>query len=62
MTANQPEIRLTTSKDQAKLLLGVKGLHLEVARDNQRTKLLYAKHGFESRDRYHMMSLPLKME
>jgi len=36
--------------------LGVKALHLEVARDNQRAKSLYAAQGFESREQFHMMS------
>lgn len=36
--------------------LGVRVLHLEVGLDNQRAKRLYLRAGFESRDRFHLMS------
>ena len=36
--------------------LGVKALHLEVARDNQRARSVYEAQGFESRHQFHMMS------
>ena len=39
--------------------LGVKGLHLEVARNNHRARALYAAHGFDSREQFHMMSRTL---
>jgi len=42
--------------------LGVKGLHLEVARDNLRAKALYEAHGFQSREQFHMMSRLLSGE
>jgi ribosomal protein S18 acetylase RimI-like enzyme len=35
---------------------GVKALHLEVARDNDAARRLYARAGFESRDRYSLMT------
>lgn len=36
--------------------LGISALHLEVAAGNHRARSLYAKLGFESRDRFHLMS------
>jgi ribosomal protein S18 acetylase RimI-like enzyme len=39
--------------------LGVKGLHLEVDRNNGRAKSLYRAHGFDSREQFHMMSRAL---
>ncbi|HEX7026454.1 MAG TPA: GNAT family N-acetyltransferase [Gammaproteobacteria bacterium] len=36
--------------------LGVLVLHLEVGLDNQRARRLYSRAGFESRDRFHLMS------
>ena len=50
----------TICKEAARL--GVKGLHLEVARDNQHAKALYAAHGFNSREQFHMMSQLLSNE
>ena len=35
---------------------GVKALHLEVARSNERARSLYRAHGFDSREQFHMMS------
>mgnify|MGYP002623815361 CR=1 FL=1 len=40
--------------------LGVRALHLEVARDNARARRLYAAAGFEARSRYVLMSCPIK--
>jgi len=37
--------------------LGIKALHLEVARDNERARRLYRSTGFTSRDQYHLMTL-----
>lgn len=39
--------------------LGVRALHLEVARDNERARRLYRRAGFASRDKYHLMTLVL---
>lgn len=39
--------------------LRVIALHLEVARTNQRAKELYANLGFETRERFHLMSCSL---
>ena len=39
--------------------LGVRALHLEVARDNERARRLYRRSGFASRDKYHLMTLVL---
>ena len=39
--------------------LGVKALHLEVARDNTRARRLYGRLGFAPRDRYVLMSRTL---
>lgn len=36
--------------------LGIRALHLEVARDNERARRLYEKGGFRSRTRFHLMS------
>lgn len=38
---------------------GVKALHLEVAWTNTRAKALYERLGFESRERYHLMTCRL---
>jgi ribosomal protein S18 acetylase RimI-like enzyme len=35
---------------------GIKALHLEVDRDNERAKRLYGRAGFKARDRYMLMS------
>jgi ribosomal protein S18 acetylase RimI-like enzyme len=35
---------------------GVAALHLEVARDNERARRVYAAAGFEDRQRFHLMS------
>ena len=35
---------------------GVKALHLEVARDNQRARSLYQASGFDNREQFHLMS------
>lgn len=40
--------------------LGIRALHLEVARDNARGKALYRKLGFEDRARYQLMSVRLE--
>ena len=37
-------------------LLGVKALHLEVARDNERAQRLYQRAGFTPREKYFLMS------
>lgn len=37
-------------------VLGIKALHLEVARSNDRTRRLYASVGFEARERFVLMS------
>ena len=39
--------------------LGVKALHLEVDRRNERARHLYSSLGFSLRERYHLMSLVL---
>ena len=39
--------------------LGVIALHLEVAGTNNEAHRLYSRHGFQSRQRYHLMSCPL---
>jgi len=39
--------------------LGLKALHLEVARGNRAARRLYAQHGFGLRDRFSLMSLRL---
>lgn len=39
--------------------LGIKALHLEVARDNERAQRLYRAAGFESRKKYFLMSRAL---
>jgi GNAT superfamily N-acetyltransferase len=39
--------------------LGVRALHLEVARDNGCARRLYEQRGFQARERYHLMSCPL---
>lgn len=39
--------------------LGVKALHLEVARGNDRARRLYRRSGFVARDKYHLMTLVL---
>ena len=36
--------------------LGLKALHLEVARDNRPARRLYGQHGFELRERFSLMS------
>jgi len=36
--------------------LHVKALHLEVHRENRRARSLYAAHGFDNRDQFHLMS------
>jgi GNAT superfamily N-acetyltransferase len=38
---------------------GVKALHLEVARENTTAKNFYGKAGFQSRERFHLMSCRL---
>lgn len=38
---------------------GVRALHLEVGRRNEAARRLYARAGFASRDRYHLMTLGL---
>ena len=38
---------------------GVKALHLEVARENTTAQKFYAKAGFRSRERFHLMSCQL---
>lgn len=40
-------------------MLGVRALHLEVARDNAGARRLYQRWGFRSRTHYHLMSCPL---
>lgn len=35
---------------------GVKALHLEVDRDNERARRLYQRAGFEPREKYHLMT------
>lgn len=35
---------------------GVKALHLEVRRDNDKAKRLYSRLGFEAREEYHLMT------
>ena len=39
--------------------MGVKALHLEVARDNPRAKAVYRALGFEDREQFQMMSIAL---
>ncbi len=39
--------------------LGIKAVHLEVGRDNQRARHLYADQGFVARERFTLMSLRL---
>lgn len=39
--------------------LGVRALHLEVDRENERARRLYLSAGFASRERFHLMSLVL---
>ena len=39
--------------------LDINALHLEVARDNQPARKLYAGAGFQARDKYLLMSLPV---
>lgn len=39
--------------------LGIKALHLEVARDNERAQRLYHSAGFKARERYFLMSQAL---
>ena len=51
--------RVLASICQEAAKLGVKGLHLEVARDNHRAKALYSAHGFDNREQFHMMSRSL---
>ena len=36
--------------------MGVRALHLEVARDNARAQKLYTRAGFRARERYHLMT------
>ena len=38
---------------------GINALHLEVARDNTRARQLYARAGFEAREKYVLMSLEI---
>jgi GNAT superfamily N-acetyltransferase len=38
---------------------GINALHLEVARDNDRARRLYAAEGFEAREKYVLMSVTL---
>lgn len=40
-------------------LLGVRAMHLEVARTNLAAKQFYSKAGFESREHFHLMSCKL---
>lgn len=42
--------------------LGINTLHLEVARDNQTARNLYASAGFQARDKYLLMSLPVDQQ
>ena len=42
--------------------LGINALHLEVARDNQPARNLYASAGFQARDKYLLMSLPVDQQ
>jgi len=42
--------------------LGINALHLEVARDNQPARNLYASAGFQARDKYLLMSLPVNQQ
>jgi len=42
--------------------LGVKALHLEVARNNDRARKLYAASGFLAREKYHLMSCSLRQD
>lgn len=37
--------------------MDIRALHLEVARANDRARHLYASRGFESREKYHLMTL-----
>lgn len=46
-------------KDAARAL-GIRALHLEVARDNARARALYADCGFAARERYVLMSAHLE--
>ena len=39
--------------------LDIRALHLEVARDNQRARRLYASAGFAAREQYFLMSAPI---
>ncbi len=39
---------------------GIRALHLEVARNNARARSIYATKGFESRDKYHLMTRMLR--
>lgn len=39
--------------------LGLRALHLEVTRDNERARKLYGSLGFEARTRFHLMSCSL---
>ncbi len=43
-------------------LLGVKALHLEVARSNESAQNLYKSAGFAPRERYFVMSVPLMVD
>jgi GNAT superfamily N-acetyltransferase len=50
---------LTTIGSEARKL-EINALHLEVARDNTPARKLYASVGFEPREKYLLMSLPLR--
>lgn len=62
----QPEFRgqgigrrvLDAIRDEARDLQ-INALHLEVARDNERARRLYAAAGFEARDKYLLMTVKL---
>lgn len=49
---------LALIKTEAKRL-GIRALHLEVARDNRRARALYARCGFNARERYVLMTARL---
>lgn len=50
---------LSSACDVARTL-GIKALHLEVAGTNEKAKSLYQGTGFETRDRFHLMSRRLE--